>query len=64
MEIHYMIFKFRVLSKTHVIEAESAGEAMEWMNRNVIDALNLHPMAWMDTGKINEYYCSQGNYFD
>ena len=59
-----MIFKFQVLSKTHVIEAESAGEAMEWMNRNVIDALNLHPMTWMDTAKPNEFKCTPGNFFD
>ncbi len=57
-------YKFHVLTSVYEIESPTVGEAMQWMNRNVIDGLNLHPMAWMDMSQPNEYYCAPGNYFD
>jgi hypothetical protein len=44
--------------------AESAGHAMQWMNRQVMDKLNTGPWAWMDGVKTNSYYASGGNYWD
>jgi hypothetical protein len=57
-------FKFSVLHNEYQIDADSAGSAMQWMNRNVMDALNMGPFAWMDGKEPNTYYCSPGNYWD
>ena len=37
---------------------------MQWMNRNVMDALNMGPWAWMDSVLPRTYYASAGNYWD
>jgi hypothetical protein len=49
---------------THTVEAKNAFVAMEWVNRNVIDQLDMHPMAWMDTAKPNTFIAQSGNFFD
>jgi hypothetical protein len=46
------------------VMAESAGHAMQWMNRQVMDQLNMGPFAWMDDAKPRTYYASAGNYWD
>lgn len=55
--------KFYVKSETYEFTAESIGKAMEMCNRQVIDKLGLHPIAWADAGP-NAYRCAQGNFFD
>jgi hypothetical protein len=45
--------------------APDAGSAMQYMNRNVIDKLNMHPMAWGDMpGLEDSYYCKPGDFFN
>ncbi len=56
-------YKFYVKSETYEFTAESVGAAMEMCNRQVIDKLDLHPMAWADAGR-NAYTCVGGNFFD
>jgi len=34
------------------------------MNRNVMDALDMGPFAWMDSVLPRTYYASAGNYWD
>lgn len=55
--------KFYVKKETYKFTAESVGKAMEMCNRQVIDKLDLHPMAWADAGK-NAYSYQSGNFFD
>ena len=59
-----LTFYFKVGPETHKVIAESAGDAMQWMNCRVMDALNIGPYAWMDGAKPRTYYCSAGNYWD
>jgi hypothetical protein len=58
-----MDFVFIVGAERFVFNAPNAGAAMEMCNRQVIDRLNLHPMAWVDRGR-NEFIMQQGNFFD
>jgi len=55
--------KFYVKKETFEFTAESVGKAMEMCNRQVIDKLQLHPMAWFDAGQ-NAFSCQPGNFFD
>ena len=55
--------KFYVKKETYEFTAESIGKAMEMCNRQVIDKLQLHPMAWIDVGP-NAFICQPGNFFD
>jgi hypothetical protein len=55
--------KFHVKKETYEFTAESIGKAMEMCNRQVIDKLDLHPMAWSDAGR-NTFVCVPGNFFD
>lgn len=57
-------YQFLVGNDTHTVEAKNAFVAMEWVNRNVIDQLDMHPMAWMDTAKPNTFIAQSGNFFD
>ncbi len=59
-----IIYNFKVGKKDYEVKAESAGHAMEWMNRNVMDQLDAHPFAWFDSSKPNSYYAASGNFFD
>lgn len=56
-------YKFYVKSETYEFAAETPFVAMEMCNRQVIDKLDLHPMAWADSGP-NAYTCVGGNFFD
>jgi hypothetical protein len=55
--------KFHVKKETYEFTAESIGKAMEMCNRQVIDKLQLHPMAWADAGS-NTFVYQAGNFFD
>ena len=57
-------YYFMVGKEEHKVIAESAGHAMSWMNRQVMDQLNAGPWAWMDDVKPNSYYAAGGNYWD
>jgi hypothetical protein len=57
-------FKFKVGTKEYKVKAVTAGDAMEYMNRNVMDQLNAHPFAWFDSLAPNSYYAASGNFFD
>jgi hypothetical protein len=59
-------YYFKVGSETHKVIAESAGHAMQWMNRQVMDSLSkpFQSWAWMDTDKDRTYVCAPGNYWD
>lgn len=58
-------YEFHVLTTVYKVEAPDAGSAMEWMNRNVIDQLNMHPMAWMDMpNQTDAWYCQPGDFFN
>ena len=56
--------KFHVKKETYEFTAESISDAMVMCNRQVIDKLQLHPMAWCDTARENEFICQSGNFFD
>ena len=56
-------YKFYVDKDVYKFTAESVGKAMEMCNRQVIDKLDLHPMAWADAGQ-NAFICQPGNFFD
>lgn len=56
-------YKFYVKSETYEFTAETPFVAMEMCNRQVIDKLDLHPMAWANAGP-NAYVCQSGNFFD
>ena len=58
------VYYFTVGKETHKVIAESAGHAMQWMNRQVMDKLNSGPWAWMDGVKQGTFYASGGNYWD
>ena len=58
------LYHFHVLNNIYDVEAPDAGSAMQWMNRQVMDALNIGPYAWMDSVLPRTYYCSAGNYWD
>ena len=55
---------FTVNNTEHKVEADSAGMAMVWMNRNIMDALALESWAWMDGSRPNTFYAAFGNFFD
>jgi hypothetical protein len=57
-------YKFLVGSDTYTFMAKSDGEAMTLCNRQVIDKLDLHPMAWMDTQSPTVFRMASGNFFD
>ena len=59
-----LTYHFLVGEKEFKVKAETAGDAMQWMNRKVMDALNMGPWAWMDGAKPRTYYASAGNYWD
>ena len=56
-------YTFFIGNDKYVFEADSAGSAMERCNRQVVDKLDLHPMAWIDRG-INTWVLQSGNFFD
>jgi len=56
--------KFYVNKEIYKFTAESIGKAMEMCNRQVIDKLDLHPMAWTDAPEQNAFICQPGNFFD
>ena len=56
-------YKFYVGKDVYEFTAESKLKAMEMCNRQVIDKLDLHPMAWADAGQ-NAYSYQSGNFFD
>jgi hypothetical protein len=56
-------YKFYVGKDVYEFTAESKLSAMEMCNRQVIDKLDLHPMAWFDAGQ-NAFSCQSGNFFD
>ena len=58
------VYKFLVGSSTYEFKAASAGAAMTLCNRKVIDKLDLHPMAWMDTKDPTVFRMTSGNFFD
>ena len=58
------VYKFLVGSCTYEFKAKDAGEAMTQCNRQVIDKLDLHPMAWMDTKDPTVFRMTSGNFFD
>ena len=57
-------YKFLVGSDTYTFTAESRWDAMTRCNREVIDKLDLHPMAWMDTSSSTVFRMTGGNFFD
>ena len=59
-----LTYYFQVGEREYKVKAKSAGDAMQWMNRQVMDQLNMGPWAWMDGAKPRTYYASAGNYFD
>ena len=63
MVLNMITYKFYVGKDVYEFEAESALNAMEQCNRQVIDKLDLHPMAWFDAGQ-NAFSCQSGNFFD
>ena len=58
-----LTYYFKVGDKEYKVIAESAGHAMQWMNRQVMDQLDMGPFAWMDGATPRTYYCSAGNYW-
>ena len=59
-----LTYTFKVGEKEYKVKALTAGDAMQWINRNVMDALDMGPFAWMDRVKPNTDYASAGNYWD
>ena len=64
-----MKFVFLILDKKFVVEASDFGKAMEQMNREVVDKMNLHPMAWFgnDDDKsipVNTFKLVRGTFYD
>lgn len=55
---------FKVGKQEYKVKAETAGDAMQYMNRNVMDFKDAHPFAWFDGAKPNSYYAASGNFFD
>ena len=56
--------KFIVENQTFEFDGETIGDAMTKCNRQVIDKLDLHPMAWMDTGNPYVFRMTSGNFYD
>ena len=44
-------YTFIVGSDAYKFKADSPGEAMTMCNRQIVDHLDVHFMAWMDTAK-------------
>ena len=63
MVLNMITYKFYVGKDVYEFTAESKLNAMEMCNRQVIDKLDLHPMAWADAGQ-NAYSYQSGNFFD
>ena len=63
MVLNMITYKFYVGKDVYEFTAESKLRAMEMCNRQVIDKLDLHPMAWADAGQ-NAFSCQSGNFFD
>ena len=61
--LNMITYKFYVGKDVYEFTAESKLSAMEMCNRQVIDKLDLHPMAWADAGQ-NAYSYQSGNFFD
>ena len=61
--LNMITYKFYVGKDVYEFTAESKLNAMEMCNRQVIDKLDLHPMAWADAGQ-NAYSYQSGNFFD
>ena len=61
--LNMITYKFYVGKDVYEFTAESKLNAMEMCNRQVIDKLDLHPMAWFDAGQ-NAYSYQSGNFFD
>jgi hypothetical protein len=59
-------YYFKVGPETIKVIAESAGHAMQWVNRQYMDKLSkpFETWAWMDTNQDRTYVCAPGNYFD
>ena len=57
-------YTFIIGNDKYIYEADSAGDAMTKCNRQVVDKLNLHPMAWMDTSTPNTWRLASGNFYD
>ena len=58
------LFHFYIRDTIYDIQASDAGKAMEYANRNIVDQLGLHPMAWEDMpGLANSYYLKTGDFF-
>ena len=56
-------YRFKVLDKIHRVKAESVGAAMTWMNRNVMDKLNVSSWAWFDSADPTyDFYVSEGDF--
>jgi hypothetical protein len=63
MVLNMITYKFYVGKDVYEFTAESKLNAMEMCNRQVIDKLDLHPMAWADAGQ-NAFSYQSGNFFD
>ena len=63
MVLNMITYKFYVGKDVYEFTAESKLSAMEMCNRQVIDKLDLHPMAWFDAGQ-NAFSYQSGNFFD
>lgn len=60
-----MRVEFLIGQDVYAFEAENVGAAMQMCNRQVVDALDLHPMAWMDVPRNpNQFRLVQGNFYD
>ena len=59
-----LTYYFIVGKEEYKVIAESTGHAMQWMNRQVMDRLNIGPYAWTDGVLPRTYRCSAGNYWD
>jgi hypothetical protein len=63
MVLNMITYKFYVGKDVYEFAAESKLNAMEMCNRQVIDKMDLHPMAWADAGQ-NAFSYQSGNFFD
>ena len=63
MVLNMITYKFYVGKDVYEFTAETKLGAMEMCNRQVIDKLDLHPMAWFDAGQ-NAFSYQSGNFFD
>mgnify|MGYP006282782565 CR=1 FL=1 len=56
-------YKFMVLDKIHSVKAESMGAAMTWMNRNVMDKMDVTSWAWFDSADPTyDFYVAAGDF--